>query len=324
MKPLTKKQRFISIILLFIIFIFAAPIIVFYSLGYRIDSEFTFQKTGGIFIQSSIPNASVFVEDEYFKDNGLFLRNILVQDLKPNKTYKIEIQKDGYQSWVKNMFVYPSIVTEGQVLMLPNEYEVREILPYVDAEGTLTATPSRLGALPNNPEYISILEIFDPEEEIEDVVITARATDSTEIEEVKPKTKLDLFFEELEIEDYEELSNLIIEGNEVSWLDKGNIVLHWIDETSTTPFYYCGGLERECKTKMLLDWVNPIVQFSYFPGRFDVWVVLVDDGIFAVEIDDRSARNIQTIYTGDNLDYRLISGGRLLIRDDSSFFEINL
>lgn len=326
MKPLTKKQRYLSVGLLFLIFIIAAPLIVFYSFGYRLDSEFTFQKTGGIFIQSNIPNASIFIEDEYYKDNGLFLRNILIQDLTPNKTYKIEVQKNGYQSWIKDVFVYPSIVTEGRILMLLNQYETREILPYIDSEGVLTETKPQASALPNNAEYISVLEIFEPAEEPEEILITSSAPVSESKEDVllKPKTKLELFFEELEIENYEELSNLIIEGNEVSWIENGNIILHWIDENSTTPFYYCGGLERECKTNMLLDWVKPVVRFDYFPGRFDVWVVLVDDGIFAVEIDDRSERNIQTIYRGDNLDFRLISGGRLLIRDGSNFFEINL
>ena len=329
MKPLSKKQSYLSVSLLFLIFIIAAPIIVLYSFGYRLDSGFTIQKTGGIFIQSNIPNASVYFDDEYYKNNGLFLRNVLVQDLVPNRSYSFRMQKEGYQSWVKDIFVYPSIVTEGRVLMLPDQYEVREILPYIDAEGVLTATPPRASALPNNTEYISILEIFEPKEEVKEPVVVAPSVSSSDVVEdvstkQKPKTKLELFFEELEIEDYEELPNVIIEGKEVSWIENGNILLYWIDEDSTTPFYYCGGLERECKTNMILDWMKPIIRFDYFPGRFDVWIVLVDDGIFAVEVDDRSERNIQTIYKGDNLDFRLVSGGRLLIRDDSSFFEINL
>ena len=324
MKPLSKKHRYISISLLFLAFIIFAPIIVLYSFGYRLDSGFTLQKTGGVFIHANIPNAAVFIEDEYYKNNGLFLRNILIQDLVPNRSYAIRMQKEGYQSWVKDIFVYPSIVSEGRVLMLPEQYEVREILPYIDIDGNATSTPPRVDAKPNNSEYNLIFELFEPP-------LIATTTKQIVEEEIlmtatspKSKSKIELFFEGLEIEDYQDLENLIVEGKEVSWLDRGNILLHWIDENSTTPFYYCGGPDRECKTNMILDWVQPILRFDYFPGRFDVWVVLVKDGIFAVEIDDRSERNIQTIYLGYDLDYRLSSGGRLLIRDDSSFLEINL
>lgn len=324
MKPLTIKQRQLSRAFLFVIFLIFAPLIVLYSFGYRLDDGLSFQKTGGVFIHSNISNASVFLDGEYVKDNGLFLRNILIQDLTPNKEYAVRIQKEGLQNWIKDLYVYPSIVSEGRVLMLPVKYPVREILPYVDTDGVATTTPPTRLAKPSNPEYVNLSKEFatTTKEELAKPKTQTVATTATPTIEVE-KTKLELFFEVLNIEDYTKLKNLVVTDKEVSWLDNSGIKLYWIDEKSTAPYYYCGGLERECVTSITLPW-NNIRRFDYFPSRSDVWIVLTTTGIYAVEVDDRSSRNIQTIYEGKNLDFRLAQGGRMIIKQDSDIFEINL
>jgi hypothetical protein len=67
MKPLTKKQRSTSMLILALIFILAAPVILLYSIGYRLDSDYSLQKTGGVFIHSDVSSTSVFVDKEFFK-----------------------------------------------------------------------------------------------------------------------------------------------------------------------------------------------------------------------------------------------------------------
>jgi hypothetical protein len=337
MKPLTTKQRTISISILAFIFIILAPIIILYSFGYRIDRQFTLQKTGGIFIHSTIPNASVFLDDEYVKDNGLFIKNVIIQDLTPNQSYSIRVQKDGYQSWVKDIYVYPTIVTEARLLMLPEKYEVREIFPFIDSDGNGTRVAPAKILKSTSEEYISLVKLFEPEITKSEVTkkeisqtsntntkIKLKSDDSSVVPEKEVvKTKLDLFFESIDIKDYTKLKNLIINGKEVSWLDDSGIKIYWTDENNVAPYYYCGGEERICTTSLQLEW-NDIKRFDYFPGRDDVWIVLTSTGIFAVEVDNRSQRNIQNIYIGENLDFRLVTGGRLIIKDKSNIFEINL
>lgn len=326
MKPLTKKQRSLSIGILGFVFIVLAPIIIFYSFGYRFDNEFAFQKTGGIFVHSTISNVSVFLNDEYVKDNGLFARNVLIQDLTPNEVYTIRIQKDGYQSWIKNVFVYPSIVSETRILMLPNEYVIKEILPYiVDGEATDIA-PTKT-TKPNNEQFLEVVSLFKPIVEKTPIKapVISKTTNSTEqIEELEvTKTKLDLFFESIKIEDQTTLKNLIINDKEVSWLTDSGIVLYWTDTETIAPYYYCESIERDCKTMATLNW-SDITRFDYFPGRNDVWVVATKDGIYAVEVDQRSQRNVQAIYKGRDVDFRLSAGGRLIVKDGANYFEINL
>jgi hypothetical protein len=326
MKPLTKKQRSSSLLLLGIIFILVAPVIVLYSLGYTLDDQYTFQKTGGIFVHSNIANATVYVDGEFLKTNGAFFRNTLIQDLVPNKRYVIEIRKDTYQTWTKEIFVYPSIVSEGTVLMLPNEFEVREFFKYIDRGGIATSTPiAKNQTKPTNPEFITTSELFasSTKTTIQKAVPSVSTTTATSTQ--KQKSKIEIFFDTLHITNFEKLQNLIVNGEEVSWIEKGNINLYWMDDLVSIPYYYCDGEEqRICKNNISLDWKDDIKRFEYLPGRTDVWIALTSHGIYAVEVDGRTQRNIQTIYMGENLDFRLTQTDRLIIKDNSKFFEINL
>ncbi len=323
MKPLTKKQRSLSLIILGIVFISVAPIIVLYSLGYTLDKDFSFQKTGGIFIHSTISNSAVNIDGKFFKTNGIFIRNTLIQDLVPNKNYKIEVQKEGYQSWIKNIYVYPSIVSEGSVMMMPEKFEIREIFKYIDNNGLATSTPLiKTQIKPTNSEFISVTNLFaSSTKKVEKTLVTSTTTPSNV---VKQKTKIELFFESLSISNHEKLNNLIVNGEEVSWIENGDINLYWMDDMTSSPYYYCGGEERTCINKIILDWGDEIKKFDYLPGRNDVWIVLTNNGIYAVEVDGWTQRNIQTIYLGSNLDFRLTQNDTLLIKEGVKFFEINL
>ena len=321
MKPLTVKQRTLSLGVLALIFALIAPVILLYSLGYRLDDSFSLQKTGGIFIHSNESDGAVFVDGEFLKNSGFLIRNTLIQDLIPNKEYKIEVHKDNHQSWVKYLYVYPSIVTEGRVLLLPNEFEKREILQFIDANKVATVTPPTKGAKPNNVEYTSIVTLFaSSTKATTKPVATSTATTSTP----EQKSKLEIFFDELAIKNFEALPNLIVDGKEVSWLNGGNITLYWTDELESIPYYYCGGAERICTNQITLDWGDEIKRFEYLPGREDVWIVLTMNGIYAVEVDGRTQRNIQKIIEGANLDFRLTENDSLIVKEGSRYFEINL
>ncbi len=150
------------------------------------------------------------------------------------------------------------------------------------------------------------------------------ATSAATTSSPQQKSKLEIFFDELAIKNFEVLPNLIVDGKEVSWLNGGNIILYWTDDFESIPYYYCGGAERVCENKITLDWNQDIKKFEYLPGREDIWMVLVSDGIFAVEVDGRTQRNIQKIVEGKNLDFRLTDNDSLIIKEGSKYFEINL
>lgn len=344
MKPLTKIKRKILLLALIVVFLILGPWILLNSFGYKLDEAFGIVKTGGLYLHTDLSGASVYVGGEYIKDNGVLFRDVFVQKLKPNQTYKIEVYRDGYNGWVKEIYVYPSLVSEGNVLMLPLEFEKREIFPFSDAEGNGSYTPisgltmvrktSDGRIIPENQEYIEIVTLFEGENPYQikkpEIKISENVSTSTS------KKELPEHFEKLGIENPDNLESLIETSNEISWLENGNIVLYWVDEMENITFYYCRPQELEkfsllsedkkrvCNNQIILDWEDEIERFEYYPGRGDVWIVLVDSGIYAVEVDPRSDRNIQKIYEGDNLDFRLDDSANIIVKDKGSYFELAL
>lgn len=326
-------KRKIIFLVMVIAFLLLIPWVLMISFGYTLGNSFSFVKTGGIYIHSEIPSTSVFINGKYIKDNGILMKNILVQKLKPNQYYEIEIQKENYQSWIKKVYVYPSLVSEGHVLMLPNEFMKREIMPFFDKDGKGVVSPvtgftkikktvdGRI--IPENQDYIDTVTLFEGENPFEikvPEVIKSTSVAITTKEELTPQ-----HYKDLGIKDPKKLKNLIETSDEISWLKDGNIVLYWTDKTENIPYYYCGGeKERLCSEEIILDWVDEIKRFEYLPSRNDVWIVLTNGGIYAVEVDPRSERNIQKIYIGENLDFRISSNGNLLVKDKGAFIELAL
>jgi len=99
-------------------FVFAAPAIIAYSLGYRLDIfERDLKKTGGIFVKSATPRLSIFLDGEFKKETSLISGGALLTDLAPG-THLLRIEKAGFNSWSKTAIVKPEIVTELRDIVL--------------------------------------------------------------------------------------------------------------------------------------------------------------------------------------------------------------
>jgi hypothetical protein len=342
-RPLSKKSRYLSLGVLFLFFVILGPAIILYSEGYRFDDldEFFFIKTGGIYIHSSeISNVRVYIDDEFHKSSGLILRNTLIQNLRPKEDYVIRVEKDDYHSYVKTLPVFPSLVTEAVSFMIPIEIKKREILEFFDQEGNqIDKSPidskTKKPTFKINPEYNQLMIDFElrlsPEQELLEAkekansVATSTNTTSTSTttkDAVVPIKKVPEHFISLGIEDSDLLENLIQKGDLIAWLDNGNIITHWIGKIENIPHYFCFD-RSDCKTSIELNWNGDIKQFDYLPGRNDVWAVSSSNGIWAVEVDDRSERNIQPIYLGKDLTFKIGSNNRIVVRDENKFIELS-
>ncbi|MFA5098601.1 MAG: hypothetical protein WC461_00035 [Candidatus Paceibacterota bacterium] len=118
----TRRCMFYSFILIFI----AVGIgVIFYSQGWRPvwqDNKIIFQETGAIFIETSPKNAEIKIDGKIFKDkSGLLQSGTLIDNFLP-KNYKIEIKKDGYSAWQKNLSVKSGMVAEtGKIILIPEK-----------------------------------------------------------------------------------------------------------------------------------------------------------------------------------------------------------
>lgn len=115
MKHSTRTKLFIALVALFIV---AAPLVVLYSQGYRVDFENRLVvKTGALFLEPRPAPVEVYINGKLRKRSNFLFQNIYIGDLLP-KNYVIEIRKEGYLSWKKELDVLPKLVTEAKNIML--------------------------------------------------------------------------------------------------------------------------------------------------------------------------------------------------------------
>ena len=100
-----------------------------FSKGYRIDfSSLSITKTGDIYIKSIPEKPDIFIDGEKVAPSRVMARNgLLVGGLIPKK-YRIELKKDGYLSYIKNIEVEESMVTQLlNVVLIPEEIELNKL-----------------------------------------------------------------------------------------------------------------------------------------------------------------------------------------------------
>lgn len=319
MKPLSKTRRTVSLVGLFLLFIIVVPFLLAYSSGYNFDfDKFTFVETGGVFIHSDLAGTRVFIDDEFIETNGVILRNTLVQGLSSDHSYRIRVEKDGYLPWYKELYVYPNLVTEGRIMMLPIEIPFERIAALLPTTERATTTKG----LPN-PEYEVALNLFATTTTEDDVLpeINTPFVDSLLATTTEETVLLPDYIEELGVPDIANKEQLQEVGRIVSWLEGGNIHVMWAGSYDATPFFFCD--QRGCRDKVLVSLDTDIEQFMFFPGRNDVFIVQTENHIFAVEADDRSRQNLQTIYEGVSPEFRLV-GNTIYILDGEELLRAEL
>jgi hypothetical protein len=241
------------------------------------------------------------------------------------------VEREGYQSWVKTLAVYPNIVTEGRVLMLPAQFEWATVTASTTIQvAPATSTVSIPGKAPatstettvDNPEYTTLTEYFlEDKDQFAVEVATSTfvtikgkrvATTTTVIEYQFPT-----WLEEVASTTLLETYVMVHERDGIlAWLDGGDLYATWVRPREPQPFYFC---MATCTPTLLIDWNEPIERYEFFPNRNDVVILGTSRGIYAVEFDQRSERNIQTILEEPNLDFRLQIDGTLVVYDGREY-----
>lgn len=119
---MTKKSRGILFLFLLFLFILIAPVAILYSQGYRFDFPAgKIVQTGGFYFKVSPRNAQIFINENFKKKTDFLFGAAFLENLSPQK-YKIEIKKDGFYGWNKNLEIKEKQVTEAKnVLLIPEK-----------------------------------------------------------------------------------------------------------------------------------------------------------------------------------------------------------
>ena len=149
------KNKFIYFFTFVLLFLLIAPFILFYSFGYNLGSNFSFFKTGGVYVYSGDTGARLYVNGVLDNTTSIFQHGLLVKGLVP-KIYSITLAKDGYIDWKKNIKVGEERVAEAYPFLIPSNINTTKVLPQIP-KTSATSSP-----LIPNPEYTSLLALFEP------------------------------------------------------------------------------------------------------------------------------------------------------------------
>lgn len=142
----------------------------------------------------------------------------------------------------------------------------------------------------------------------------------------KPQDDFSIFkSSEMKIFDYAnaKISN---RKKEIIWLDKTHDTI-WFDvskEESDLPYFIYQEKEKTLPFKVFTSKFQ-IKNIEFFPGRRDIIIVAINNGVYAMELDGRGGRIIQPIYKGKNPDFALFKGEKkIYVLDDGNLSYINL
>ena len=116
---MTSKHRLIIKIAFIALFIILAPLVIAYTMGYRYNfSANQIQKTGVLIVNSYPDEAAIFLDGKLINDQT----PAVVKKILPNP-YDVEVKKENYLTWSKNLEVKSaqSTFAENIVLFLDSQ-----------------------------------------------------------------------------------------------------------------------------------------------------------------------------------------------------------
>ncbi|MBU4350825.1 hypothetical protein L6250_01415 [Candidatus Parcubacteria bacterium] len=142
---MTKRKRTVLFFTCLISFLVIAPLIVLYSQGYRLDPRNrTITKTGAFYIKASPKNCDVFIDGKLVSKTDFLFGTDLIENLIPG-TYLMEIGKQGYIPWQKNLKIKAMMTTEAKNIVL---------FPQNLALQNNTSNVNRIFPIPSNKKLI--------------------------------------------------------------------------------------------------------------------------------------------------------------------------
>lgn len=115
---MTKKTRTILFSVCLILFLIVAPSVILYSQGYRFDFENKkVTQTGAFYFKASPPEAEIYLNGKLKRKTAVFFNSAFIENLLP-RNYGVEIKKEGYYDWKKNLEIKEKQVTEVKDIVL--------------------------------------------------------------------------------------------------------------------------------------------------------------------------------------------------------------
>lgn len=134
-EPLARSERKFLFLFLIFIFVIAVPVFVFHAIGYRydfFDPARSIVSTGALYVTVPVDTAQIYVNEQAVRDARVFRRASYIQYLIPGM-HRVHVSAPDLHTWVKELPVYPHIVTEVDAFLLPVRPQLRIVSEYVNA-----------------------------------------------------------------------------------------------------------------------------------------------------------------------------------------------
>ncbi len=292
---MTKKTRTAISVFFLLAFLIIAPSVVFYAQGYRLDLKtWKITKTGAFYLKILPKGSDIFLNGVLKEkaSSSLFISSVLIENLLPG-SYLIEVKKDGYLDWKKQLEIKPMAVTEVKnILLFPEEMgfenvsrDVVNIFPSPDNKKIL------LQKRDNQGYYLTLLET---ENNLERIIIKEK-------------------------EIYRKAANAI---NSVSWLTDSQKFVLDIAVLEQQKFILIDPAKTPIKPLVL----NPTADFSpekimFDPNNTDRFFTLEQGNIILNEIASRQSRPIASstiAFAIDNNDLYVLKTNGFVYKTDFS------
>ncbi len=371
-QPLPRAHRRIVFLLSLLVFALAVPLFVFYAIGYRFDFSgevSNIKSVGGIYVTASVRDVEMFVDEKPVRDMRMFQNAAYIQNLEAG-IHRVHTQAPGVQTWVKDLPVFPRIVTEVASFNMPVVPQIRLITEYETASGesvlfeSASSTPLAFASTTNTFFFASSSATTTFEQNPEWVYVETLFASSTE-----EKRQLQAWKRQQEASRFRfstDTAPLLASSTATTTKTRNNLTLfeqdgevyaRWEGKEEDIPYYFCIKYEsasstalwygqhiydsfvtsygsstnfrnalhlsdRLCRDTIRIDRLWQSVQsFDFVPGTQDLVLMQLQDGVYVVEIDDRSWQNTQLLYPGDYLQV-VVDGGQIFIKDGPYYMEV--
>lgn len=243
--------------MLFGVFLLLLPALIFYTTGHRLVFEedvASVVTTGGMYVTSDILEVDVYLDEVQVERPRLFRSAYYIQTIAAGQ-HRIVVQRPDLQTWVKELPVYPYIVTETAAFNMPVVPHVRPITEYVTAtrepiffnastterllqkatttEPFIVSSTTRplLAGYGINQEYVYVASLFSTTTS-ENISVFDRLMDQVERFRFATTTTL-------AIESATSTEQIVLQGD-MQLLDHDEeVYARWLGDVRSIPYYFC-------------------------------------------------------------------------------------
>jgi hypothetical protein len=170
---MNRKYRLIFLAILAVLFAIIAPTVIFFSLGWRLDSKnWRIIQPGLLYVKVYPKNCQVYMDGKLKKKTDFLFGSVLIDNL-PAKKYEIEIKKDGFYSWKKTLEIKDGQPTEAKdIVLVPENSNFNALFKNIE-DVFISPDEKSMILKEENPDFWS-LKLYDPERRVKSALFDQR------------------------------------------------------------------------------------------------------------------------------------------------------